>query len=232
MTGIFIVVYNLDHRVFLLQIEAIKKFCTDDYVIHVIDNSSDNELAAAIAYHSKGLKYQRTQSGRTDPSSSHAFALNYAYTRLADFYDHIFFMDHDLIPCKPFSVVSILGDNCAAGLMSGMELKYLWPGCLMIDRRKVDRKYLNFNPIHKLRVDTGGMTWKLLQDREDIKFFDEVGCYNEDFRDTELYYFYLMIHEGTFMHFLNTSGWNPTERNDERINSLINIAQQRINDNV
>lgn len=234
MTGIIVIVYNLDHRVFLLQIEAIKRFCKDDYVIEVIDNSSDRELSDAIAFHAReqGVKYQRTQSGKTDPSFSHAFAANYAYTRLADFYDYMFFMDHDLIPCKPFSVKEIIGENCAAGLLTGVETKYLWAGCLMIDRRRVDKKYMNFNPIHKLRIDTGGTTWMLLRDREDIVLFDEVGCFNDDFRDTELYYFYLMLHEGTFMHFLNSSGWNPTERNDERINSLINIAQQRINDNL
>lgn len=230
-TAIVIIVFNLDHRVFLLQIEAIKKFCTDNYVIEVIDNSTNLELSEAIKYHAQeqGVSYRKTNPVNADPSHSHAFAANLAYKILFEFYDYFFFLDHDCIPLKPFSVVNTLGEKTIAGVQVGIETKYYWPGCLMFNNKKVNRKYLNFNPIHHLRIDTGGQTYRIInQTPDECIFFDEVGHYNEAFRDTELYYFYMVINEGTFMHFLNSSGWNPTERNEERINSLINIAQTKI----
>lgn len=211
-TAIVIIVYNLDHRVFLLQIEAIKKFCTDNYTIEVIDNSTNKELSDAIKYHAQGLSYRKTNPGSAGASHSHAFALNLSYKILFEFYDYFLFLDHDCIPIKPFSIVKTLGEKTIAGVRVGIDIKYYWPGCLMFNK-KINVKYLNFNPIEKLRIDTGGTTYKFIEHNPDeCIFFDEVGYYNDEFRDTHLYYFYMVINEGTFMHFLNSSNWNPTKK--------------------
>jgi GT2 family glycosyltransferase len=55
-TAIIIVSYN-QPALLVRQLECIRKFCTDDFDIVVIDNSNDKEAAKAIKYHSGGAKY-------------------------------------------------------------------------------------------------------------------------------------------------------------------------------
>src|SRR5687767_13518682 len=112
--GIVIITYNIPSDVFLLQVEAIRKFCKDNFVIEVVDNSCIPEMAESIRYHSSRLKlnYVKTFSGSQNGSESHSFAANFAYSKFRDSYDYLFFMDHDLIPVKPFSVIDILNGGC------------------------------------------------------------------------------------------------------------------------
>jgi len=231
--GICIIVYNLETRVFILQIEAIKKFCTDDYTIEVVDNSTLKVMREAIEYHAKrlGVKYRNTEPNTNDPSWSHAFAANYSYQKLKDEYDLLAFFDHDLIPVKSFSVKEILGDKIIAGVTQGTKVKYLWPGCLFINNNLVDKDLVRFDPMMEPRLDTGGALHTLVEQYpEGIGWLDEVGCHNPSF-SKGFYYFYIMIHQKTFMHFLNSSGWNRKEsqNNDERVSSLISIANELIN---
>lgn len=229
MTAIVIITFNIDHRIFIFQIEAIKKFCTDDYVIEVIDNSTNKEKSEAIKYHAgiQQVSYRKTEPGEIDSSHSHAFAANLSFKMLFEFYDYFFYLDHDCIPVKPFSVVDILGDYDAAGVVAGIDVKYLWPGCMMWNNKTVDRGLIDFTPSHEMRTDTGGGSYVLLE-RYKCLFFDEIGCYNPHFANTKLYYFYMMIYNETFIHFLNGSDWNSTKYNDQRLNSLMNIANERI----
>lgn len=228
---ICIIVYNLDHRIFIFQIESIKKYCTDDYAIEVIDNSTHKEKSEAIKYHAgiQEVNYRKTEPGEIDSSQSHAFAANLSYKMLFEFYDAFFYLDHDLIPVKPFSVSQILEENDCAGVKVGIETKSLWAGCVMW-KKTIPVELIDFTPIHDLRLDTGAGFYKVI-DQYKCFFFDEVGCFNEQFKDTKLYYFYMMIYSGTFMHFLNASDWNPTKNNEQRLNSLMNIAMQRQNEN-
>lgn len=231
--GVIIIVFNLDCRVFLLQISAIRKFCSDDYVIEVIDNSTDIEKSEAIKYHagSQNVNYRKTEPNNNDPSHSHAFAANISYKILQNEYDILFYLDHDCIPVKSFNCVEILGKNDIAGVQSGQgQTKYFWPGCLMWKVKKIPKSYINFNPVHRLRADTGGGLYKILP-RYKCLFFDEVGCANPDFSHDPDYYFYMTMHNKTFIHWLNTSNWRNKKNNEERINTLINITQNLIDGN-
>ncbi len=233
--GIVIITFNLDCRIFILQIEAIKKFCRDNYVIEVIDNSTNPELAAAIKHHAfvQGVNYKKTMPSTTDASQSHSFAANHSYRILKNHYDYFFYLDHDCIPVKEFSVVKILGDKIMGGMLHGQaETKYFWPGCVMWKNFAIDNNLIDFKPDHKLRIDTGGGFYKVIEayglDR--CVQFDEVGCENPYFTDS-FYNFYMMICEGRFMHFINSSNWNPTDRNENRLNHLMNICLSKIQEN-
>lgn len=231
--GIIVVVYNLNTRVFLLQMECIKKFCTDNnYTIEIIDNSTDNELSEAIKYHSSVMKlnYTRVRANNNDSSWSHSFAANFAYQRFENEYDIFFYLDHDCIPVKKFSIIEILRDYVIAGVEIGAHTKYFWPGCLMFNNTLISHNLVNFSPNGELRVDTGGELYKVIEThgRNKCLFFDEEGHGNPAFVNTPLYSFYMMIYNETFMHFINASGWNPTDRNEERLNSLINIVFDKI----
>lgn len=230
--GIVIITFNLDCRIFLLQIQNIKKFCTDDYTIEIIDNSTNTELSEAIKYHAsnEGVNYTKTDAGDNDPSTSHAFACNFSYSLLKDQYDYFFYLDHDCIPVKTFSVVEILGDKLIAGVLQGQAVtKYFWPGCVMWNN-KIEKRLINFDHNQRLRVDTGGKFHKIIDKYGYDKciLFDEIGCKNPYFED-EFYYFYMMIYNKTFIHFINAANWRRVERNEERLNTLINITQNLIN---
>jgi len=233
-TGIIVIVFNLDVRVFNLQIESIKKFCKDDYTIQVIDNSTDEILSEKI-YHAAcdlDVNYSKIKTDALDPSHSHAAAANLAFKNLYHEYDYFFFLDHDCIPVKPFSVVSILGNNIAAGVQQGFETKYFWAGMFMFNKHRVKKNYINFNPIQRLRIDTGGMNYRIFkQHPKECIWLDEVGVKNETIED-EFYYYYLMLNKGGFIHFINTSNWRGVPNTKNRITSLIEITKNLINDNI
>ena len=232
MVGICIIVFNLETRVFILQIESIKRFCLDeDYTIEVVDNSTLKVMRDAIEYHAKrlGVKYRNTVPNTNDPSWSHAFAANFSYQKLKDEYDLIAFFDHDLIPVNNFSVSEILGDKVIAGVTQGTKVKYLWPGCLFINNNLIDKDAVRFDPLMEPRLDTGGSLYPLIESLgEKVGWLDEVGCHNP-LHSKGFYYFYIMIHRKTFIHFLNTSNWRGEKNNDERVSSLISITNELIN---
>src|ERR1019366_7162810 len=102
---IIVIVFNLDSRIFLLQMEAIKKLCKDDYVIEIFDNSTSSELAEAIRDHSEinKINYRKCNADDPDFSSSHAWALNLSYHLLKnEDYKFVMYLDHDMLPVKSF----------------------------------------------------------------------------------------------------------------------------------
>ncbi len=85
--GIVIISYNINPEIFLLQIESIKKFCTDkDYTIEIVDNSSNLDAAEAIRYHAEqaGLNYTKTFSSSINSTDSHVFAANTSFNLFKD----------------------------------------------------------------------------------------------------------------------------------------------------
>jgi len=235
---IVVITFNLDSRIFLLQMEAIKKFCKDDYVIEIFDNSTDNDLAEAIRYHSEiqGINYRKCNADDPDYSSSHAWALNLSYHLLKnEDYRYFLYFDHDIIPSNFFSVRDILGEDYVfAGLGQGKNGKtYYWPGLVMFDNEKVDKELIDFSvEMEYYFLDTGGKLYKSIEKvgKEKCLFFKEE--YHENkYHKQGKYNFYSVINK-VFIHFLNSSNWNPIDDNEGRLNALLNIAQEKIDANV
>lgn len=230
--GVIIITYNLPVEIFLLQIAGIKKFCKDDYVIEIFDNSSRLKFSEDIKYHAGqfGIKYTKTFSSSQNGSDSHSFAANFAFQKIKNDYTHFFFMDHDLIPVKEFSVVEILsGGYVMGGIGQGAEKKYLWPGCLMINSNELlDKNVIDFSFSHELHLDTGGLLYKTIEQygEDRCKFFNESYYQNPYFNHNQ-YSHYTMIMDETFLHFTNASNWFGADRHEERINTLINIAKEK-----
>lgn len=229
--GIIIITYNLDSRIFLLQIEAIRKLCNDDFEIYIFDNSYDKELSEGIRYHSEqlGLYYKKTEASSRNGSDSHAFAANFSYQLIKDNYDIVIYLDHDIIPVVPFSAIEILGTKIMAGIGQHTINTYLWPGCLFINLTGIDREMIDFSPVNSLKLDTGGGLHTVVEKygKENVVFFNEKYCQNPNYNGNR-YNHYAMINDEMFMHFVNSSQWNPVENNESRINSLISIAQEKI----
>lgn len=226
--GIIIIAYN-NSDVILKQFQCINKFCKDQFEIVIIDNSSDSEASKKIKYHSDktGTTYIRTKASSINGSSSHAFAANLSYVKFKDSFDYLFYLDHDCFPVKDFSVIGILENKLFAGLGQGKYKKYFWPGCVMWNNSAIDKSLIDFSPNSEFHLDTGGNFYKAIDSYpEALVFFNENHVQNPHFNKS-FYNFYAMINDEMFMHFLNSSNWNGSAHNSERINSLINILNEK-----
>ena len=228
--GIVIIVYNIDTAIFLLQLAAIKKYCTDDFEINIFDNSSTEEYAAAIKYHSEQqrVNYTRAKSSQATGSDSHSFCANLSYLLLKNRYKYFFYLDHDCIPVSYFSVTAAVGYNFIyAGIGQKEVNTYLWPGCFMFNNDKINKDLIDFSPSHELGLDTGGGLHKIVSEygKDQGIFFKEEYFQNPEFHD-KLYGHYAIIQD-TFMHFIGASNWMGIEKNQERINSLISIVKEK-----
>lgn len=229
--GIVIVTYNTAALI-VKQVECIRKFCKDIHDIIIVDNSTEQSAIDAIQYYNQslGCQYFKTNASSRNGSESHAFACNLAYNKLKDEYKYLFYIDHDNFPVKDFSIVEILNDKVIAGLgQGGKEKDYFWAGCVMFDNSQVDHADIDFSTNKQYRLDTGGNLYKVIDKygRDKCVFFNESYHQNPQFTET-FYNFYSMINNETFMHFVNSSNWNKIEKQEERINSLLNILEEKI----
>ncbi len=232
MLAIVIITYNIPPEVFLLQIEAVQKFCKDPaYTVIVVDNSSSEEAAENIRYHSERLllKYIRTKASSENSSDSHAWAARFVYERYQFSYTHYLFLDHDCIPVREFNVEEMLRDKVIGGIGQEKKKTYFWPGCLMFDQQKIG--YIDFSPNSTYGLDTGGNTYKVIEEfgEENCLFFNEVPHQNPHYRGR--YDFYNMINDDMFIHFVSGSNWHGGNEHEhtDRLNSLVNITRGMIN---
>lgn len=232
--GIAIITYNLDCRVFVLQVDSIKQLCLDETAIEVFDNSTDKEAAKAIKYHcdTRGIPYKRTKAGSKNSSDSHCFALKCAYEMMRDRYDLFLFLDHDCIPVRKFSVIGELGLSLMAGIGQGVQKKYLWVGCLMMNLSGIDKNEIDMNYSHEYGLDSGGKLYKVIEKygMENFKFFDEMYCELDGY--TGKYGYYTLINDGMFIHMVGGSNWEHIDRHTERLSALINVTNELIAENV
>jgi len=220
MTCIIVIFYN-NPEFLLRQYATLKAFCMDKYDLIVVDNSTEPQAIKDIKYHADrlGLRYVKTNATSRNGSDSHAFAANFALHTFRTQYDTFCFLDHDCLAIKRFSPKAILGGKYLMAGLGQQNDKYYWPGCLIFDVSVS----IDFTP--RDGMDTGAGTSKaILAHKEQCLFFDEAYQQNEGFNKSQ-YNFYALIHNGTFMHFLNGSNWAGSEHNQERLNSLYNVLE-------
>ncbi len=220
--AIIIITYN-QPDLLPRQLDCLKRFCKDDYRVIVIDNSTNLDARTSIKYHSQKHTYLRVRASANNGSESHAFAANFSWLKFKDDFDFIFWLDHDCFPFADFSVVETLGGKVAAGLLQEKAKTYFWPGCLMVDRQQVGEVDFSVSP----GLDTGGGTYKILETAglENYVQLSEAYEQNPYFNKSQ-YNFYSVIDE-RFMHFIAAGNWSNTNDNEERINSLFNVLQNK-----
>lgn len=238
--SIFIIVYETA-RYLPKQLELIKRFCTDsEYTIYVVNNSAANSKTNdAIEYqaNSTGAIYIKTIPTDSNPSVSHALACNLVYKEIGIGSDYCLFLDHDIFPFKAFAVK----EKTENYLMVGVEqmrftetkkIRYIYPGLLYINTSiltKQERSLVDFLPTNKygIMLDTGGSLHYLISKHDESKFIflSEKRISNNSFNKNR-YKYYAEI-DG-WMHFINGSNWAGLEGEDERINSLFIILEQKL----
>lgn len=229
-TAIVVVAYNTAQLI-KPQVECIRKFCTDNPDIIVIDNSSDLQAADGVRHHAGilGCEYLKTNATSINSSDSHSFAANLSYQKLRDSYEYFAYLDQDLFPVKEFSVAGILGDKIMGGIgQQKGDKKYFWQGALLFNNTLVDKDLIDFSPNSEFRLDTGGNLFRMIEKfgEDRFVFFNEIYEQNPGFTKS-FYNFYSMIYDKHFMHFIASSNWNYKEHHEERINSLLNILYEK-----
>ncbi len=226
-TAIVIITYNIRSEIFILQVEALRKFCKDDFTIEIFDNSNNAEMAEAIRYHADrlGVNYTKVNSSVGTGSESHSWAAQFSHKKTTPEYDYYFYLDHDCIPVKNFSVQEILNGKAYAGIAQKTPT-YIWPGCFMFNNYMCGH-LIDFSPNHELQLDTGGGLYKMVEalGKEQGVFFSEEYCQNQHYQKVA-YNHYSLINN-TFIHFIAASNWNNIEDNDARINGLIAITKEK-----
>lgn len=229
--AIVIVTYN-NASLIINQVELIKRFCTDAHDIIIVDNSTKQNVIDAIQYYNNTklhCQYHKTWASSTYGSDSHSFAANNAYTKFCNDYSYFFYLDHDCFPIKEFSIKQILKDKIMVGVGQNKEgIEYFWPGCVMWDNTKIDHGLINFSINREFKLDTGGELRLVIEKygKEKCTFINEIYCQNPNFNKS-IYNYYALINDGMFMHFINGSNWTKSNDNDERINSLLNILEEK-----
>lgn len=220
-TAVIIIAFN-DPKLIAKQLELIDKFCTDNPDIIIFDNS-DVECTN-VAFKSNHV-YYNFEGYYLNPSDSHSTAANAAYKMFSPFYEQLLFLDHDCFPIKEFSINTMLNGAHVAGLGQQKTKVYFWPGCVAFDVKKLNGFPVDFSTNQEYGLDTGGNLFRVFETFGGV-------CLNEQYIEnpyfTELpYNFYSTIYNGTFMHFTNASNWNSTPLNEQRIETLYKILNDK-----
>jgi hypothetical protein len=221
-TAVIIIAFN-DTRLIEKQLELIDKFCIDKPDIIIFDNS--NIECVNVANKSNHIYYNFVDGYYLNPSDSHSNAANAAYKMFSPSYDKLLFLDHDCFPIKTFSVNEILRGCPVAGIGQEKTKLYLWPGCVAFYTKKLKRFPVDFSTNQEYGLDTGGNLFRVLE-RFPTVFLNEECNMNPYFTEPP-YNFYSTIHNGTFMHFTNASNWNNTPLNEQRIETLYKILEEK-----
>lgn len=220
-TAVIIIAFN-DSRLIEKQLELIDKFCTDKPDIIIFDNS--DVQCTDVATKSNHV-YYNFEGYYLNPSDSHSTAANAAYKMFSPLYDKLLFLDHDCFPIKEFSIEEMLSGSSIAGLGQQKTKTYFWPGCVAFDVKKLKGFPVDFSPNQEYGLDTGGNLFSII-DKFGGVYLNEQYILNPYFTEFP-YNFYSTIHDGTFMHFTNASNWNSTPLNEQRIETLYRILNDK-----
>jgi len=220
-----------NEQVITEQIRLLAKYLKDPYYYTVADNSSDQAKQEAIMRlcSKSGAGYIRLPKNpysKKAPSSSHGFALNWAYrnyikSRRAAFFG---FIDHDIYPIQPTSVVESLERTPAFGLVQERkDAWYLWPGLCFFARDYVKDKKIDFMP--GKYGDTGSENWESLYtglDKTKVpQLCHEYGHLREGDNAQSDWFEYV----GDWLHTFNASCWleiEDKEGKDSLVAELLN----------
>ncbi len=221
------VAFNNSH-VIAEQIRLTRKNLHDLFCHTVIDNSSDKSQGREIELlcHQQKIPYirlPRIYSSAYDPSSSHGLALNWAWTNyLLPRSAHYFgFLDHDVFPVRPTSLVGHLQDQPVWGHCQTRESRwYLWPGLCVFDARWRNWRDLDFMPGRGF--DVGGRLYDLLNQSLSSKNLTWPTLSYEHLREGgDIPQDHLYERIGDWLHTVNASGWLPVEGRDQPVADLL-----------
>jgi len=224
------------------QIRLIKKYITDtDYVHIVVDNSSDMRKRdaiktvcsnACVPYFSLPFNWFSKIDKRG--SYSHGLAMNLIYYKIIKkIKPEVFgFIDHDIFPIKPYSVLQKMDNQIFYGRLVDRspdnhhrKLWYLWAGFCFFKFDEVKNLKMNYLPcqVDNVYLDTAGSNFLQLYSKYSLerinftapvieKYFREGGEYHADL----LHYIDL-----DWLHAINGSNWKKVKDKDDYLKGFL-----------
>jgi predicted O-methyltransferase YrrM len=232
--AIIVIAFN-NQRFVDMQIKQCRTFNPAATVI-IYDNSTEGYCVDVP--HQDGVVYMRhKQSLNTNPSEHHSNAATAAYNHFKWVFNRILILDHDCFPIFPFTLKGMLGNNMLAGLCQRKAKDYLWAGCVAFDSEGLidNGDEVDLHVDTELFLDSGGKLYPLVE-----KYAEKGLCrfINEEYESNPatselitMYQSYALLNNKTFIHFINGSNWNKEVSNEERINSLFAILNQKSQEN-
>lgn len=211
--------YLIEH-----QIRLIKKYLLDSHVFVVTDNSSIKEARIEISRICKegGVEYFPAPEFHGDGCQGHGTCINWSCNNVVRVSGKKYFgfLDHDVFPIKPTSIVKNMNESGMMGPIS-LHVKeggkwYMWPGFCFYDRSIIGNIDLNFKPVPGL--DTGGGNYDILYYKTDMLSLPKMmatteKCFREHpakIRQQDAYFLMGPAEEGySWVHTFNGSGWIP-----------------------
>jgi hypothetical protein len=210
------------------QIRLLRANLRDQFAYTVIDNSPDRSLQAEIESICRRenvpyIRLPRTPSSAYDPSCSHGRALNWAVTNYLRprSVRRFGFLDHDVFPVRPTSLLSHLQDQPVWGLLQTRgERWYLWPGLCVFDAAWLGDRRLDFMP--GSGFDVGGRLYDLMRDSLSQQSLEWPTLAHERLREGgDILQKHLYQRIDDWIHTVNASGWMPVEGKDQPVADLL-----------
>jgi hypothetical protein len=212
------------------QVRLLNKNVTDKFTHVIIDNSDIEEQSRKIEmvcreFDRPYIKLRGNFHGRG--SNSHALALNWAYRQLVLRYkpDYFGFLDHDIYPIAPESIITKLEKQQVYGHLQYREnYWYLWAGLCFFKRTELFTKESDFaaGPVNGVNLDTGGMLYKTVFSKLDKSKIEFPEQRYERLREGELVQSDQVEYIGNWMHSFNGSYWIEIKDKEKELEDLIN----------
>lgn len=176
-TSLHIITVTFNNELLLQpQINLIKKNIIDSCEFIVADNSSNinkRKLISEICKKNNVTYIPLPNNPYKIGSNSHAICLNWMFKNYIQIKNPLYFgfIDHDIFPIMPHSIISYLDKQPIYGHWQGNKnYWYLWAGFCFFKYEKIKNKKINFSTtiINNNQVDTGGANYNSIYKDLDI----------------------------------------------------------------
>lgn len=208
-----------------LQLEALGRFVQEPYEAIVVDNSPDTVQRNAIRKVCEDFDVGYVPAPQNpyswiDPSLSHAFALDWAWSRLVKKIrpEIVVFLDHDLFPISSVSIGELVNKRDVVGQKKGEGTPwFLWPGFLLVRFGELAKRRISFMP--RGVTDAGGQLWWSAyrkMNEEQIGFVDvEIKRFKSG--ESPSWHGEVHLFAENWLHLVDGSGWGDGEAKGRKL---------------
>jgi hypothetical protein len=245
MINIYIFAFNRPDLL-SLQIDCLKKFLKDKFIINVIHDSRNGEnrddfIEVCNKYQDIKINYydHRSPVGLT-ASQYHSLSLQWVYDNLIEVSPNkiCLFLDHDIFPICDLNLISDLENLDIIGLEQDRGgVKYVWPGLVIFRSSSFNEMTWSCGVYYGQTLDTGGGISAYLRSPS-IRYKSYEVSYPDSYRGFDLtdekitFGYNFELHYGEkFLHSRNACNWDVQYnlRDSDKTELLVSIIQDILN---
>lgn len=211
-----------------IQDNLFKKFLTNEYKFHVIDDSIDEDISFQFKEICKERKIIHYKTPKTlehiNPSTKVGNVIQWSFDKIIKkkfSSDIVFWTDSDMFLIDKFDIQEYMSDCIIAGLpQTRKHIKYMWNGLMFFNMPKL----FDIDPNIKFNVDyvdgeyldTGGETYRYFK-KNSIQMKETDVQYPSHYNDIDLEKdsdgYNMELHlDGKFLHYRAATNWHSNWR--------------------